>query len=191
MTDFPQASEWPDIIFNHDMFGLPYLFGAWISDPVDLEKRARFVGEDQFPRAWLFFDDMYLVRMGLGPSSDGSGDTSVFSLLYDYRLDGYMLEMHRRFWPHEGGKRLPSHPLRLPWSISTDLRLNIIADDYFWRYVPTSLDKLDEEGFNREHVDMILRLAEERGAHFIEHFDFETAEEIIRGHLDGDSGHSR
>lgn len=173
-----RSSRERSIRFNFGMFDLPYLFGAWITDPVEIEKRERIVELPSFPRAWLFSDDMRLVRMDLGPSSDGSGDISVFGMQFEYEIDGFVLVMNQLFGPEADSERVPNRTLRLPWSISINMRLNLVADELVWRYVPATLD---EQGFNLDFFEDRIAEAVARGACFIERFDFETAEKIILG----------
>lgn len=64
--------------------------------------------------------------------------------------------------------------------MTSDGRFNLQLEDYWWRFVPATLEELEAAGFNRNLIELYVEDAEEEGLEVIETFDVAKARQLIK-----------
>ena len=160
-----------------EFYELPHLFGFWITDPVELDRRKEATNEEWLPRGWLFVGDRHLIQLDF--VDDDEGDDVVTRGRYlVYELDGPTMKV-QALARDSDGSMTKTEPVDLPWALTEDRRLNLQGEGWWWRYVPASLDDLVEAGFERNLVEGILEDFRTQGVEAVEHFDEATARKLI------------
>ena len=160
-------------------FGLPYLFGFWISDPEQIRLREEVTKEKWLPRGWLFMGDHHLIQLDLTEDDDKSKDLATLARFFVYDLDGPLLNVQALLG--DGKERIErSEILEMPWAITDDQRLNLKNADIWWRYIPASIDDLDDAGFSRSIIGSLMADFREEGLQVIEKFDETKARQFIK-----------
>lgn len=162
-----------------EFYELPRLFGFWISDYEQLKQFEAEVKERWWPSVYLFVTEHLLYVLDLKPDDEVPGRIATYVKHYSYEIDGPELVLQPLIITDD--RQIERGPVaKRPWALTSDGRFNIQIEDFWWRFVPATIDELTTAGFNRELIEMFVKDAREEGIEVIEKFDEAKARELIK-----------
>lgn len=161
------------------LYELPHLFGFWIDDPEQHAKLEVGTKEKWMPRGCLFLGDHFMFQLDLDVDDEEPDRMATYVKHYVYEIDGPDLIL-QYIKIKKGGERERGPVGKLPWLMTSDGRLNLQMEDFWWRYVPATVDDLVAAGFNRGLIEEYVSETRKVGQFVEEIFTVEKARELIK-----------
>ena len=169
----------PKFTVSAELYELPNMFGFWISDPDQIRLLEAEVKGKWWLSAYLFVGDDFLYELDLKPDDEDRSRIATYVKHYNYTIDGPELILEPLIITDDNQvERGPA--AGRSWAMTSDGRFNLQLEDYWWRFVPATIEELEAAGFNRKLIDIFVKLAGEEGLEVIETFDEAKARQLIK-----------
>ena len=169
----------PKFTVSAEFYELPYMFGFWISDPDQIRLLEAEVKGKWWRSGYLFMGSHFLYELDLKPDDEDSSRIATYVKHYTYSIDGPELILQPLLITDD--EQVERGPIAgRSWAMTSDGRFNLQLEDYWWRFVPATIEELEGAGFNRKLIEIFVRLAGEEGLEVIETFDEAKARQLIK-----------